>query len=85
MLADQRLGHVQCVDQFVHAALRFTQLQHDGDPHRCGQRTQQLAGSVQDLPRRWCGERGAFGEPIRGMLVTAYFVGTHIFVGGGRR
>lgn len=30
-------------------------------------------------------ERGAFGEPIRGMLVTAYFVGTHIFVGGGRR
>lgn len=46
MLADQRLGHVQCVDQFVHAALRFTQLQHDGDPHRCGQRTQQLAGSV---------------------------------------
>lgn len=31
------------------------------------------------------GNVGAFGEPIRGMLVTAYFVGTHIFVGGGRR
>ena len=52
VLADQRLWHAQRVDQFVHAALGLVQLQHDGDPHRRGQRAQQLAGGVEDLPRR---------------------------------
>ena len=52
MLADQRLRHAERVDQFVHAALRLAQLQHDGDPHRRGQRAQQFAGGVENLPRR---------------------------------
>ncbi len=52
VLADQRLRHAERVDQLMHAALGHVQLQHDGDPHRRGQRAQQLAGGIEDLPRR---------------------------------
>lgn len=48
MLTDQRLRYTQRVDQFMHTTLRFPQLQHDGDAYRCGQRTQQLAGGVEN-------------------------------------
>ena len=65
MLADQRLRHAQRVDQFVHAALGFAQLQHDGDPHRRGQRAQQFAGGVENLPRRRRGVVGEVGEHRR--------------------
>ena len=50
MLADQRLRRAESVDQFVHATVGLAQLQHDGDPHRCGQGAQQLAGSIENLP-----------------------------------
>ena len=63
MLADQRLWHAEGVDQFMHAALGFAQLQHDGDPHRRGQRAQQLAGGVENLPRRRRGILGESGAP----------------------
>jgi hypothetical protein len=53
MLADQWLRHPERVDQLVHAALRFTQLQNDGDPHGRGERPQQLAGRIKDFSRRW--------------------------------
>ncbi len=52
MLAHQRLWYAERVDQFVHAALRLAQLQHDGDAHRCGQGAQQLAGGLENFPRR---------------------------------
>jgi hypothetical protein len=52
VLADQRLRDTQRVDKFVHAALGFAQLQDDRDPHRRGQRAQQLACGVEDLSRR---------------------------------
>jgi hypothetical protein len=58
VLADQRLGHPERVDELVHAAVRFLQLQNDRDAHRSGQRPQQFAGGVEDLPRRRGGERG---------------------------
>ena len=53
MLADQWLRHAQRIDQLVHAPLGHVQLQHDCDPHRRGQRAQQLAGGVENLARRW--------------------------------
>ena len=43
MLADQWLRHRERVDEFMHAARRLTQLQHDRDSHRRGQGTQQVA------------------------------------------
>ena len=63
MLADQRLGDRERVDEFVHAARRFAQLQHDRDADRGGQRAQQIAGGVEHLaggsswagvPLCWC-------------------------------
>jgi len=53
VLADQWLRHAERIDQLVHTALGHVQLQHDCDPHRCGQRAQQLAGGVENLARRW--------------------------------
>lgn len=68
MLTDQRLRYTQRVDQFMHTTLRFPQLQHDGDAYRCGQRTQQLAGGVENFPRWGCGggrmSRGAAGAVL---------------------
>ena len=52
MLADQGLGHVEGVDELVHAALRLPQLQHDRDAHRRRQRAQQLTGALQDVGPR---------------------------------
>ncbi len=52
MLADQRLGDPERVDEFVHAARFFAQLQHDGDAHRCGQGPQQIARGVENGARR---------------------------------
>ena len=47
MLADQRLGDVQGVHQFVDTPRLFAKLQHDGDAHGCGQRAQQIACRVE--------------------------------------
>ena len=58
VLADQRLRHLERVDEFVHAARRLAQLQHDRDAHRCGQRAQQVAGGVEDFARRQIRQRG---------------------------
>lgn len=54
VLADQRLRHAERFDQLVHAPLRLLQLQDDGDPHRSGERAQQLTGrrQRQGRPRR---------------------------------
>ena len=57
VLAHQRLRHAERVDEFVHAARRLAQLQHDRDPHRRGQRAQQVARGVEDLPRRQIRQR----------------------------
>jgi len=51
VLADKRLGHSECVDQLVNAALRLEKLQYDRDPHRRSQRSQELAGRFQHVPR----------------------------------
>ena len=51
-------GTAERVDEFVHAARRLAQLQHDRDPHRRGQRAQQVAGGVEDLARRQIRQRG---------------------------
>ena len=52
-------GTAERVDEFVHAARRLAQLQHDRDPHRRGQRAQQIAGGVEDLARRQVRQRRA--------------------------
>ena len=62
MLADQRLRHAERVDEFVHAARGFAQLQHDRDADRRGQRAQQVARGVEDLARRQLGA----GRAVRG-------------------
>ena len=59
MLADQRLGQPRastssCTQRWD------TRVEHDGDPHRRGQRAQQLAGGVQNLARR---RRGYASSP----------------------
>ena len=56
VLADQWLRYLQRVDQFVHAARRLVQLQHDRDAHGGGQGAQDFAGGVEDLARRRGGE-----------------------------
>ena len=58
VLADQRLRHAERVDEFVHAARRLAQLQHDRDPDGRGQRAQQVACGVEDLPPRQIRQRG---------------------------
>gem|GEM_PF-4128034 len=35
MLGDERLAHLQSVDQFVYGSWSFGQLDHDGEAHRC--------------------------------------------------
>ena len=63
MLADQRLGHPERVDQLVHAALRLEKVQHDRDSYGRGQRPQDVAGRVQHLPRGQFA--GRFAVPVR--------------------
>ena len=60
MLADQWLWYADGGDQLIDAAMRFEQLQHDGDPHRCAQGAQDLAGAVEDV----AGRRGRRGVAV---------------------
>src|SRR5262249_44066075 len=59
VLADQGLRHRQRVDEFMHTARRLTQLQHDRDPNRRGQRTKQVACGVEHVARRELRQWGA--------------------------
>ena len=58
MLTDQRLRNPERIDEFVYAARRLTQLQHERDSHRRGQRTQQVTRGVEHLPGRQLRQRG---------------------------
>ena len=64
VLTDQGLRYRQRVDEFVHAAGRLVQLQHDRDAHRGGQRAQDVAGGVEDLARRR-GREGRFAVLVQ--------------------
>ena len=52
-------GDRQRIDEFVDTARRLTQLQDDRDPHRCGQRAQQVTGGVEHVAGRQLRKRRA--------------------------
>ncbi|GAA3652987.1 hypothetical protein GCM10022267_44110 [Lentzea roselyniae] len=68
MLADQRLGDAQRLDQLVHAAVVLAQLQDDGDADRRGQCAQQVAGLGQGV--RGSARCGCWGLAFGGVLAV---------------
>ena len=65
VLADQRLGDAEGVDQLVHARGGLAQLQHDRDPHRRGQRAQQVARGGRVRRGAGCGRLGRRRPRVR--------------------
>src|SRR5690242_1187459 len=80
MLADQGLWHRQRVDEFVHATRRLAQLEDDRDPHRGGQRAQQIPGGVEHVARRQIRERTAAVLVI--VLIGGWTLFARALIGG---